>query len=113
MATAALGLLLWVGIVSARAVRRRMAYESWYYIHLYVYLAMALAFSHEFADGADFSDSPRNRTTGSAAHVLVAAAAGRSTACCVPIDRSLRHGVRVESVVTESRGRRLRAPDRP
>ena len=103
MATAALGLLLWIGIASARAVRRRMAYESWYFIHLYVYLAMALAFSHEFADGAEFSASAHNRMLWVTAHALVAA-------CLVyfrvvlPIARSLRHDVRVEEVVRESPG---------
>jgi predicted ferric reductase len=103
MATAALGLLIWVGIVSARAVRRRMAYETWYYIHLYVYLAIGLAFSHEFANGAEFSTSPRNRMIWVAAHVLVAVL----LVCfriLVPIRRSLRHDVRVARVVRESKG---------
>jgi len=101
MATAALGLLLWVGIVSARAVRRKMAYESWYYIHLYVYLAMALAFSHEFADGAEFSTSPRNRMIWVTAHVTVATLLVYFR-LVVPVYRSLRHDVRVEAVVHES-----------
>jgi predicted ferric reductase len=103
MATAAFGLLMWVGIISARAVRRRMAYESWYYIHLYVYLAIALAFSHEFADGAEFSSSARNRMIWVTAHVLVAAALVYFR-FVVPVYRSLRHDVRVEAVVPESPG---------
>jgi predicted ferric reductase len=103
MSTAALGLLLWVGVVSARSVRRRMAYESWYYIHLYVYLAIALAFSHEFADGAEFSASPRNRMIWVAAHVAVAALLAYFR-LVVPVYRSLRHDVRVEAVVHESTG---------
>lgn len=103
MATAALGLLIWVGIVSARAVRRRMAYESWYYIHLYVYLAIALAFSHEFANGAEFSTSPRNRMIWVTAHVLVAALLVYFR-IFVPVYRSLRHDVRVAAVVRESKG---------
>ena len=103
MSTAALGLLLWVGIVSARAVRRRMAYESWYYIHLYVYLAIALAFSHEFADGADFSTSPRNRMIWVTAHVAVAVLLVFFR-LVVPVYRSLRHDVRVQAVVPESAG---------
>ena len=103
MSTAALGLLLWVGIVSARAVRRRMAYESWYYIHLYVYLAMALAFSHEFANGAEFSTSPHNRMIWVTAHVLVAALLVYFR-FVVPIYRSLKHDVRVAAVVRESKG---------
>ena len=101
MATAALGLLLWVGVVSARAVRRRLAYESWYYIHLYVYLAMALAFSHEFADGAEFSSSARNRMIWVTAHVAVAALLVFFR-FVVPVYRSLLHDVRVEAVVRES-----------
>jgi predicted ferric reductase len=103
MATAALGLLIWVGVVSARAVRRRMAYESWYYIHLYVYLAVALAFSHEFANGAEFSTSPRNRMIWVTAHVLVAALLVYFR-LAVPIFRSLKHDVRVAAVVRESKG---------
>jgi predicted ferric reductase len=103
MSTAALCLLLWVGIVSARAVRRRMAYESWYYIHLYVYLAIGLAFSHEFADGAEFSTSARNRTIWISAHVTVAALLVFFR-LVIPVYRSLRHDVRVEAVVAEAPG---------
>ena len=58
MATVAGLLLVGVGLVSARAARRRMRYETWYYLHFYTYLAVALAFSHQFADGADFIDQP-------------------------------------------------------
>jgi predicted ferric reductase len=71
MATVSLGLLIMVGVFSARAVRRKMAYETWYFVHLYVYLAMALAFAHEFAVGADFSGSLRNRVLWSAVHIAV------------------------------------------
>ena len=53
-ATVAGLLLVGVGISSARAARRRLRYESWYYLHFYTYLAIALAFSHQFADGAQF-----------------------------------------------------------
>jgi predicted ferric reductase len=103
MATASLGLLVWVGVVSARAVRRRMAYESWYFIHLYVYLAMALAFSHEFAVGADFSASARNRILWSALHIAVAAAL-LVYRVLIPLVRSLRHRVRVERITLEGPG---------
>src|SRR4051812_2863126 len=53
-ATVAGFLLVGVGISSARAARRRLRYETWYYLHLYTYLAVALAFSHQFATGAEF-----------------------------------------------------------
>src|SRR4051794_21340512 len=54
MATVAGLLLVGVGVVSARAARRRMRYETWYYLHFYTFLAIALAFSHQFATGAEF-----------------------------------------------------------
>ena len=103
MATAALGLLLWVGVVSARAVRRRLRYESWYFIHLYVYLAMALAFSHEFANGADFSSSSRNRILWSAVHIAVAALLVFYRVA-LPAARSARHRLRLARIVPESPG---------
>ncbi len=56
MATVALGLFVLVGITSARAARKRLRYETWHLVHLYTYLAIALAFSHQFATGADFTD---------------------------------------------------------
>jgi DMSO/TMAO reductase YedYZ heme-binding membrane subunit len=49
MATVGLALLVGVGWLSARVVRRRLAYETWYYLHLYAYLAVLLAFAHRAA----------------------------------------------------------------
>lgn len=100
MATVAVGLLVLVGVVSARAARRRLEYETWHYIHLYVYLAVALAFSHQFATGADFRDRTV-RIAWSALYLAVAA--------CVlwyrfvlPLRAAWRHRLRVTSVVRES-----------
>lgn len=103
MATAALGLLVMVGVMSARAVRRRLAYESWHFSHLYVYLAMALAFAHEFAVGADFSNSLRNRVLWSAAHILIFTTLVLFR-IVVPMWRSLRHSLVVTDVVPEGPG---------
>ncbi|UQX88236.1 ferric reductase-like transmembrane domain-containing protein [Jatrophihabitans telluris] len=72
MATVALGLLVLVGVVSARAARRRMSYETWHFIHLYTYLAVALAFSHQFATGVDFVDNAPARWLWSAMYLSVA-----------------------------------------
>ena len=44
---------LLVGYVSARSVRRRLSYETWYGIHLYAYLAIALGFLHQLFVGTD------------------------------------------------------------
>src|SRR5438270_5323337 len=54
-------LLVGVGISSARAARKRLRYETWYYLHFYTYLAIALAFSHQFAVGAAFMSNPAPR----------------------------------------------------
>jgi predicted ferric reductase len=74
MATAAAFLLLGVGIVSARAARKRMRYETWYYLHFYTYVAIALAFSHQFATGADFVANSSARVGWSALYASVGAA---------------------------------------
>jgi predicted ferric reductase len=48
------GLLIVVGIVSLRVLRRLLAYEYWWLIHMSVYAAVALAFGHQTATGSDF-----------------------------------------------------------
>jgi ferredoxin-NADP reductase len=73
MATVAWFLLLGVAAFSARAARRRLSYETWYYAHLYTYLAIALAFSHQFANGPAFHSNTTARVAWSAMYVTVAA----------------------------------------
>jgi predicted ferric reductase len=51
----ALGLFIVVAISSVRAARSRASYETWYAIHLYVYLAIALGFLHQLFVGVDFT----------------------------------------------------------
>lgn len=101
MATVSLALLIMVGVVSARAVRRKLAYETWHFIHLYVYLAMALAFSHEFAVGTDFSEARNVRIAWSAVHILVGAALVYHRVL-VPVRRSIRHDLRVVKMTREN-----------
>ncbi|MYW65100.1 ferric reductase [Streptomyces sp. SID8379] len=106
--------LLAVGFVSARAVRRRMRYETWYYLHLLTYAAIFLAFWHQLALGADFVGSAAARA---AWYVLYAGAAALVLwfRVLVPVRLNLRHRLRVEVVVPEApgvhsvwvRGRRL------
>ncbi|QMU79948.1 ferredoxin reductase family protein [Streptacidiphilus sp. PB12-B1b] len=103
LSTIALALLLLVGVVSARAVRRKLSYESWYHVHLLVYAAIGLAFAHEFAVGTEFSASLRNRLLWSAAHLVVGAAV-LLFRVLLPLWRSLRYRVRVARVVSEGPG---------
>jgi ferredoxin-NADP reductase len=73
MATVGWFLLLGVGLTSLRAARRRLRYETWYYLHLYTYLAIALAFSHQFANGAAFVSDTAARFCWGALYVGTAA----------------------------------------
>jgi ferredoxin-NADP reductase len=103
MATVAGLLLVGVGAVSARAARRRLRYETWYHLHLYTYLAVALAFSHQFADGAEFMNDLSARVAWSALYIAVAAAIVWYR-FATPIRQAVRHRVRVEQVVPEAPG---------
>lgn len=103
MATVAGLLLVGVGAVSARAARRRMRYETWYYLHFYTYLAVALAFSHQFATGADFMTNRPARLAWSALYLAIGAAIGWYR-FAVPIRQALRHRLRVTAVYPEAPG---------
>ena len=103
MATVAGLLLVGVGAVSARAARRRLRYETWYHLHFYTYLAVALAFSHQFATGAQFMNDRPARVAWSALYAAVAAAIVWYR-FATPVRQALRHRVRVEQVVPEAPG---------
>lgn len=101
MATVAWFLLLGVGLVSARAVRRKLRYETWYYLHLYTYLAIALAFSHQFANGAAFVTDLAARFWWSSLYLVVAALVVWYR-LVVPVRDFARHGFRVAGVRAEA-----------
>jgi len=58
MALVSAGLFAAVAISSVRAARHRLSYETWYGIHLYAYLAIALGFLHQLFVGTDFIHDP-------------------------------------------------------
>ena len=100
-AIVALGIILVVGAVSARYARRRLAYETWHFIHLYTYVAVVLAFTHQAAVGTTFTASSAARTYwyGVWGVALGAVVLGRLV---LPLWRNLRHQLRVSAVVHES-----------
>src|SRR3984957_12081175 len=114
LATAAGLLLVMTGIVSARAIRPRLRYETWYYLHFYTYLAAALAFSHQFAVGAQFITNTAARVAWSALYIGLGAAIAWYR-FLTPGWQAVRHQFAVESVAPEApgvvsivvRGRRL------
>jgi predicted ferric reductase len=89
--------LMAAGVTSYRLARRRMAYETWWTVHLYTYLALFLSFSHQVDTGASFVDHPVARTWWTVIWIgtlatVIAARIG------LPIWRSVRHRVRVVAV---------------
>jgi predicted ferric reductase len=102
-AMAGLGLLVLAGFTSWRIVRRRLRYETWWVVHLYVYVALALAFAHQIVTGASFIGHPLVRTLWI---VIWAATAGLVIVFRVvqPAWRSLRHQLRVVEVRAEAPG---------
>ena len=103
MATVAFGLLVMAGVASFRAARSRMRYETWWAVHLYTYLAIALGFSHQLADGVSFVGHPLARLFWV---VIWALTAGVVLVYRVglPLWRSLYHRLRVVEVREEGPG---------
>jgi predicted ferric reductase len=103
MATVAWFLLLGIAAFSARAARRRLSYETWYYAHLYTYLAIALAFSHQFANGGAFAESLQARIAWSALYALVGGML-LWYRVITPLRSAARHQFTVQSVRPEAPG---------
>jgi predicted ferric reductase len=101
MATVAALLFIGVGVSSMRAARRKLRYETWYYLHLYTYLAIALAFAHQFATGSEFMNSLSARIAWAGLYAVVGLLLIWYR-IIVPIDQAVRHQLRVHSVVRET-----------
>jgi predicted ferric reductase len=101
LAVAGTGALVMVTVTSIRKARRRLRYEAWHLLHLYAYLGVGLALPHQLWTGQEFLDSPVATVYwwglwGAAAAAVLVWRLG------VPAYRTLRHDLRVTSVVRES-----------
>ncbi len=100
-AVVALGLMCLAGAISVRAVRRRVRRETWWAVHLYLYLALAISFAHVIVLGPAFVGHPLTQAVWSAAW---AATAG--LVLCYrfarPAVRGLRYQLRVAEVRREA-----------
>jgi predicted ferric reductase len=103
MAFVALGLLVVVGVTSARAARRRLHRETWYFVHLYAYLAVALGFAHQLAVGNDFVTDPAARAWWVALYLVVVAIIV-TWRVLLPWRFNARHQLKVKNVVHEAPG---------
>ncbi|MDE3065137.1 MAG: ferredoxin reductase family protein [Acidobacteriota bacterium] len=95
------GLLVTAGVSSYRRARQRMRYETWWVVHLYVYLALGLAFAHQIRTGVVFLAHPLAR------HAWIAVWLGAGALVVLsrvarPVVRNLRWRLRVADVVAET-----------
>ena len=102
-ATAGLALMCMIGVVSYRAVRRRLRRETWWLIHLWMYLALAISFAHVIVLGPSFVGHPLTQLVWS-----VAWAGSAGLVLCyrvgLPLARSVRHRLTVTEVRLEGPG---------
>ena len=94
-------LMIQAGITSYKKARAKYSYETWWMLHVLTYGAVASAFMHQIQNGQMFIEHPLNRAYWIGLYVLMAF----SVVWCrslMPMARSLRHDLRVESVVEES-----------
>ncbi|MFD9852513.1 ferric reductase-like transmembrane domain-containing protein [[Kitasatospora] papulosa] len=96
-------LFLATGVLSARAARRRMSYETWHYLHFATYLAVFLAFGHQLSDGADFVGNRPAQIAWYTLYVGVAALVAWYR-FVLPVRRGMRHRLRVAAVHPEAPG---------
>ncbi|MFB8266772.1 ferric reductase-like transmembrane domain-containing protein [Streptomyces sp. NPDC055955] len=101
-ACAGTGLLVAVGVSSARAVRRRVSHETWRALHLLTYLAAALGFVHQLA-GPDVGSGVVTRWLWALLHAVVAVLLVWYR-LVVPVHQALRHSLRVVAVHGEGPG---------
>jgi len=97
----AAAIIISIAVVSLRYTRRRLQYETWHAVHVYLYLAVLIALIHQFLEGTIFRSSAL-----AAAYwwtlwslVLIALIGGRMV---MPLWRNAYHQFRVVAVVPES-----------
>ena len=102
---ASLGTVLFVAIaiVSVRAARRKLSYETWHGIHLLTYLAIALSFVHELA-GPNLTGHLTLQILWSLLYAYALALVLRYR-LLAPLMMVWRHRLRVEAVVPEAKRR--------
>ncbi|MER6675116.1 ferredoxin reductase family protein [Streptomyces sp. NPDC000983] len=97
----AAALIVVIGAISTRPLRRRLRYEVWHGLHLLLYVALGLAFVHQLEETTTFASS-----TFATAYWwflwLFAFGALLVGRVAVPVWRNAYHGFRVTAVVPES-----------
>jgi len=102
-ATLGFFLLILAGVTSYRVFRSRMKYETWYLIHLYTYLGVALSFMHQILTGQMFITHPLAKAYWIGLYVSVAGSI-LLFRILIPAVNSIRHQLKVARVVEEGPG---------
>jgi len=104
LATATVGtvLLLGVGLVSARTMRRKLSYEQWHGLHLATYLGVALSFSHQLA-GPDLAGHRVLQIAWSLLYTYTFYLVLRYR-FLAPLQQAWRHRLRIDRVIAEADG---------
>jgi predicted ferric reductase len=103
IATIGFFIMVAIAIVSIYQIRSRIRRERWWAIHLFMYLALGLAFAHVIVLGPSFINHPITRVLwgvlwfGTVGLVLIYRIG-------LPIFRSLRHGLVVDEIRAEGPG---------
>jgi predicted ferric reductase len=100
-AYAATGIMVAVSLLAIRAIRRRMPYELWHWLHLTTYAVLILGYGHQFTNGAELSKDGFARWYWMSLYALVLACLfwGRVVE---PLWLNLRHRFEIMDVVPES-----------
>jgi predicted ferric reductase len=94
-------LFLVIVVISIGIVRRGFKYETWYYVHIFNYLAILLAFGHQMNVGNDFQNQPAFQAFWWALY-LVALGLLTWYRFWLPTYLVLRHRLKVEKIVQET-----------
>jgi len=102
-ATIGTGIMIFVVLSSITIARRRMRYESWYFVHFTVYAGIALGYLHQLPTGNEFAVHPVQRDYWISLYVitlliLLVYRVG------LPLRSAMRHRLTVDSVTEEAPG---------
>lgn len=103
MAWVGFALFIAIAVTSVRAARQSLKRETWYFVHLYAYLAIALSFAHQLAVGSDFNEDPAARVWWVSLYLIVFGAIVWWRVI-TPIRLNRKHQLRVHAVQREAPG---------
>ena len=96
-------LMVLAGVTSYKKARAKLSYETWWIIHVYTYLAIALAFMHQVLNGPMFIEHKLYRAYWTALYIIMAGSI-IIWRIGIPLGRSIRHNLKVDRVVVEGPG---------